>query len=53
MKAKKSVPSGAKRPYRAPRLTVHGDFRKITAVKGGSMNDGGGKPRTRSFGFNT
>jgi hypothetical protein len=46
-------PLNAKRPYRAPELTVYGDFRKLTAAKGGRMNDGGGKPRTRSTGPNS
>ena len=35
-----------KRPYRTPALTVHGDFRKLTA-KAGTKNDGTGKPKTR------
>jgi len=43
-------PQNAKRTYRAPRLKVHGDFRKLTAAKGGTMGDGSGKPSTRSTG---
>jgi hypothetical protein len=39
-----------RRPYRAPELKVHGDFRKLTAAKGGNMGDGSGKPSTRSSG---
>jgi hypothetical protein len=39
-----------RRPYRAPELKVHGDFRKLTAAKGGNMGDGSGKPSTRSGG---
>lgn len=39
-----------KRPYRAPALRVLGDFRKLTAAKGGNMNDGGSKPNTRRTG---
>ncbi len=43
-------PQTARRPYRAPVLKVHGDFRKLTAAKGGNMGDGSGKPSTRSTG---
>ncbi|MEX0833314.1 MAG: lasso RiPP family leader peptide-containing protein [Actinomycetota bacterium] len=36
------------KPYRAPRLTVYGDFRRLTkANKGGVLGDGGAKPNTR------
>jgi hypothetical protein len=41
---------GAKRPYRAPKLRVLGDFRKLTANKGGDKGDGSGKPNTRTNG---
>lgn len=41
-----------KKPYRPPRLTVYGDLRRLTMVKGGSANDGGGKPRTKLSGAN-
>ena len=44
--------AAAKRPYRAPALKVHGDFRKLTAAKGGASNDGGAKPKTKSSGPN-
>ena len=37
-----------KRPYREPALKVHGDFRKLTAVKPGTNNDGATKPATRA-----
>jgi hypothetical protein len=37
----------AKRPYRTPVLKIHGDFRKLTAAKGGTDNDGPGKPKTK------
>jgi hypothetical protein len=33
--------------YRAPRLKVFGDIRAMT-LKGGTRNDGGGKPKTRT-----
>ena len=39
--------SGAKKPYRAPRLIVYGDLREITKAKGGSKGDGGGNPATK------
>ena len=45
-------PRTARRPYRAPELKVHGDFRKLTAAKAGNMGDGTGKPSTRSGGTN-
>ena len=38
----------AKKPYRKPRLTVHGDIREVTRAKGGHANDGSGKPNTKS-----
>lgn len=37
-----------KKPYRPPRLVVYGDLRTLTMAKGGSKNDGGGKPRTKA-----
>lgn len=46
-------PAPAKRPYRAPILRVHGDFRKLTASKGGVNADGPGKPNTKVGGPNT
>jgi len=42
----------SKKPYRKPRLKVHGDIRALTGVKGGTRNDGAGKPRTRLSGGN-
>lgn len=39
-----------KKPYRKPRLKVHGDIRALTAKKAGRRADGAGKPRTRLFG---
>ncbi len=42
----------AKKPYRKPRLTVHGDIRALTAAKAGSRADGAGKPRTKVSGGN-
>jgi hypothetical protein len=50
MTRKTDPPVPAKRPYRAPVLKVLGDFRKLTAAKGGVDNDGGGKPRTKASG---
>ncbi|MEX2418547.1 MAG: lasso RiPP family leader peptide-containing protein [Actinomycetota bacterium] len=36
------------KPYEAPRLTVYGDFRRLTATnKGGVQGDSGAKPNTR------
>jgi hypothetical protein len=52
MMRKVDRPASAKRPYRAPALKVHGDFRKLTAVKGGTGGDGTGKPKTKSSGPN-
>ncbi len=39
--------SRKKKPYRPPRLVTYGDFRSLTRSKGGSSNDGQGKPRTK------
>jgi hypothetical protein len=40
-----------KKPYRKPRLVVHGDVRKLTGSKAGTKSDGGGgKPATRLTG---
>ena len=45
----KSTPrSQTKKPYRTPRLVVHGDLRRLTMAKGGAKNDGGGVPRTKA-----
>jgi hypothetical protein len=43
-------PASPKRPYRVPVLKIHGDLRKLTAVKGGTGGDGSGKPKTKSSG---
>lgn len=44
-------PRKPKKPYRKPRLVVHGDVRKLTGSKAGTKNDGGsGKPTTRLTG---
>jgi hypothetical protein len=48
MKRKAEPTAKPKRPYRTPSLKVHGDFRKVTASKSGTANDGSGKPRTRN-----
>ena len=50
MKRTSNRPAPPKRLYRAPVLKVHGDFRKLTAAKGGTSNDGGGKPNTKLSG---
>lgn len=50
MTRKTDRPVPPKRPYRAPVLKVHGDFRTLTAAKGGADNDGSGKPRTKASG---
>jgi hypothetical protein len=47
MTRKTNRSAAAKRPYRAPALKIHGDFRKLTAAKGGTNADGAGKPRTK------
>ncbi len=47
---KQQTSSGAKRPYRAPRLTVHGDLKAITKAKKGANSDGGTKPKTKATG---
>jgi hypothetical protein len=44
-KAKKN-----KKPYRKPRLAVHGDIRNLTQSKAGTKNDGTGKPATKATG---
>jgi hypothetical protein len=50
MTAKKdAVDRAKKRPYRSPRLKVHGDLRAMTKSKGADKADGG-KPATRGAG---
>ena len=39
-----------KKPYRSPKLTVHGSLRTITRAKAGTKNDGTGKPATKQSG---
>jgi hypothetical protein len=39
---------GDKQAYRPPRLTVHGDLRKLTQAKGGAKSDGGTAPKTKA-----
>lgn len=50
MKRRTDETERPKKPYRSPALKVHGDFRRLTAAKGGTNNDGGGKPATKSSG---
>ncbi len=41
--------SRGKKPFRSPQLVVYGDLRRLTMTgKGGTANDGGGKPKTKS-----
>ncbi len=44
-----------KKAYNSPRLVTYGDFRTLTRVsaKGGTSNDGGGKPRSKLSGAST
>ena len=53
MKRRSGEPSSTKQLYRAPKLKVHGDFRKLTAAKAGASADGTGKPKTKSSGAST
>ena len=41
-----------KRPYQTPKLGIYGDLLRLTQVKLGTMNDGGGKPMTKASGGN-
>ncbi len=41
-------PKRRKKTYEKPKLVIHGDIRAITKTKGGSSNDGSGKPKTKS-----
>ena len=43
-------PRKRKKPYRKPRLVVHGDVRTLTGSKAGAKSDGSGKPATRVTG---
>lgn len=50
MAPKKETPRfGKKRPYRAPKLTVHGDLKALAKAKGGASSDGS-KPASRASG---
>lgn len=40
----------AKRSYRKPVLTAHGNLRQLANAKGSTSNDGSGKPRTKAGG---
>lgn len=51
MKERKTT-TGKRKPYRPPRITVYGDLRRVTQVKGGNKADGAGKPATRASGVN-
>jgi hypothetical protein len=46
-KQAKDAARPAKRPYREPKLTRHGDLKTLTMSKGGNRTDGGGAPKTR------
>lgn len=37
----------AKKPYRTPRLTTHGDLRKLALGTGGKRADGKGVPASK------
>ncbi len=39
-----------KKSYHRPRLVMYGDLRRLTMAKGGTKNDGGGKPATKLSG---
>lgn len=41
----KDLKQSAKKPYTAPRLTVHGSVEKITEGGGGTRGDGGAQSR--------
>jgi hypothetical protein len=36
-----------KKPFRAPKLTIYGDLRRLTQAKGGGKADGRGVPATK------
>jgi hypothetical protein len=50
MKRTPALPATGKRPYKAPRLVVHGDLKTMTLAKKGTFSDGGTKPKTRLSG---
>ncbi len=39
-----------KKAYSSPRLVTYGDLRTLTRTKGGTSNDGQGKPPTKTGG---
>jgi hypothetical protein len=45
---KSEAENQARKPYRSPRLVVYGDLSRLTAMKGGNKDDGGGNPDTKS-----
>jgi hypothetical protein len=51
-KSQSRQPTGERKPYVSPELTVHGDLGTLTRVKKGTKNDGPGKPKTKASGGN-
>lgn len=51
-KRKPVAKSSVKKRYHLPKLVAYGALRRLTKVKGGNMNDGGGKPMTKASGGN-
>ncbi len=47
-KAKPNTAGHSKKLYRAPRLVVYGDLRRLTKAKQGTNSDGGGHPHTKN-----
>ena len=41
-----------KKRYHPPVLILHGSLLRLTKVKGGTMNDGAGKPASKTGGMN-
>ena len=46
----KPVERSGKKEYRSPELTEYGTLAALTLAKGGTKQDGGAKPSTRSTG---
>jgi len=48
-----STDTPRKKPYKPPRLVVHGKLRDLTRGpgKGGMSSDAGGRPKTRTTGM--
>ncbi|GEM_PF-2708625 len=42
--------AGGKKPYSSPELVEYGNLTTLTMAKGGTKQDGGAKPSTRSTG---